>query len=369
MVSWRPEDKDKLGPEIFQEIEREFAAALGLAEHQRHAGVHQNTDHIHLHVAYNLIHPEKFTRHSPFRDFTVLSRVCRAMEEKYGLTVDRGLEDNKGQEKPKVSASKTLVKVKTIEAQTGQETLFSYVQHHKPELATALDAAASWREIQAAFLKYGLLLKLSGNGLAIKDRFGKHSVKASDLDRAWSKTRLETRFGPFEAPAPDLLKDIEVIETYTAAPLQAGPEREELYRRFQEERAARKTALEEIGKTGRRRYVDWREQWQRKKLEIKRLPMLRHDRQNLWQKITQREREELAALRAKTTDERKAARVALPAVSWRAFLNSRVGNEEQLLQREEKERAAVLPLESDRINTSPVERADESLKPVAGFGR
>ena len=66
VVSWRPEDKAKLGPEIFQEIEREFAAALGLADHQRQAGVHQNTDHIHLHVAYNLIHPEKFTRHSPF---------------------------------------------------------------------------------------------------------------------------------------------------------------------------------------------------------------------------------------------------------------------------------------------------------------
>lgn len=48
MVSWRPEDEAKLTPEIFQAIEREFAAALGLAEHQRQAGVHQNTEHIHF---------------------------------------------------------------------------------------------------------------------------------------------------------------------------------------------------------------------------------------------------------------------------------------------------------------------------------
>jgi hypothetical protein len=127
--------------------------------------------------------------------------------------------------------------------------------------------------------------------------------------------------------------------------------------------------LEEIEKNSRRCYADWRAEWQRKKLEIKRLPMLRQDRQNLWREIIQREREELAALRAKTADERKAARVALPTVSWRDFLKSRAGNEEQLLQREEKERAAVLPLESDRIKASPVERADESLKPTVGLGR
>jgi hypothetical protein len=142
-----------------------------------------------------------------------------------------------------------------------------------------------------------------------------------------------------------LLKDIEAIKTYTAAPLQAGPEREELYRRFQEERTARKVALDEIEKAGRRRYADWREQWQRKKMEIKRLPMLRQDRQSLWREAAQREREELAALRAVTADERKVVRKTMPGVSWRAFLKSRVGNEEQLLQREEKERAAVLPLE------------------------
>ena len=41
----------------------------------------------------------------------------------------------------------------------------------------------------------------------------------------------------------------------------------------------------------------------------------------------------------------------------------------QGIRREEKERAAVLSLESDRIKASPVERADETLKPAAGFGR
>jgi hypothetical protein len=33
MVSWRPENEAKLQPEIFQEIERKFAAALLLTDH------------------------------------------------------------------------------------------------------------------------------------------------------------------------------------------------------------------------------------------------------------------------------------------------------------------------------------------------
>ena len=313
MVSWRPEDVIKLTPEIFQEIEREFAAALGLAEHQRQAGVHQNTDHIHLHVAYNLIHPEKFTHYSPFRDFATLRQVCRAMEEKYGLVADKGLEEDKGQAKPKVSA-----KIKTIEAQSGRETLFSYVQRHKPELATALGAAVNWPEAHAAFIKYGLTMKLAGNGLAIKDSFGKHSVKASDMERNWSKARLEKRFGPFEPPTPDMLKTVKAVGTYTAAPLSS--EREGLFSRFQEEKAARMAALEDIENARRLRYEAWRERWRRKKLEIKRLPMLKRDRQNLWREINQRERDELVALRAVATAERKAVWTLHTAATWREFL-------------------------------------------------
>jgi len=62
-------------------------------------------------------------------------------------------------------------------------------------------------------------------------------------------------------------------------------------------------------------------------------------------------------------------RVALPAVSWRDFWKNRTGNEEQRLQRDEKEQVAVLPLESGHIKAGTAERADESPKPAAGLGR
>jgi hypothetical protein len=92
MISFRPEDEEKLTPDILREIELEFSRVLGFEKHQRHAGVHKNTDNLHLHVAYNMIHPERRTRHEPFRDYRERDRLCRQLEKKYGLTVDRGLE-------------------------------------------------------------------------------------------------------------------------------------------------------------------------------------------------------------------------------------------------------------------------------------
>ncbi|MCL1886239.1 MAG: relaxase/mobilization nuclease domain-containing protein [Dehalococcoidia bacterium] len=60
LISFRPEDEAKLAPEAFRAIEERFAQALGFAEHQRHCGVHKNTNNLHLHVAYNMYSQVKF---------------------------------------------------------------------------------------------------------------------------------------------------------------------------------------------------------------------------------------------------------------------------------------------------------------------
>ena len=75
VISFRPEDEDKLTEEVFRDIELSFAKALGFEEHQRHCGVHKNTDNLHIHVAYNMIHPVTLARHEPYRDFRARDKV------------------------------------------------------------------------------------------------------------------------------------------------------------------------------------------------------------------------------------------------------------------------------------------------------
>jgi len=116
IISFRPEDEAFLTPEIFRQIEVEFAAALGFEEHQRHCGVHKNTDNLHLHVAYNQIHPVKRTRHEPYRDFAKRDQLCRQLELKYGLRPDNG--SDPGKEAVVNDAARALQEVSQANAQS-----------------------------------------------------------------------------------------------------------------------------------------------------------------------------------------------------------------------------------------------------------
>src|SRR5690606_41073424 len=81
---FRSGDREKLSAETLKDIEAEFAAALGLQDHQRVAGTHINTDNFHMHVAYNLVNPRTLKR-SEEHTSELQSRenlVCRLLLEK-----------------------------------------------------------------------------------------------------------------------------------------------------------------------------------------------------------------------------------------------------------------------------------------------
>ena len=62
--------------EQLRDIEDELAAAIGLSEHQRISAVHTDTDHLHVHVAINQIHPQKLTLIEPYYDKLKLMGVA-----------------------------------------------------------------------------------------------------------------------------------------------------------------------------------------------------------------------------------------------------------------------------------------------------
>lgn len=316
MVSFHPEDEAKLTPETLVEMEKTLAEALGFSEHQRHCGYHVNTANPHLHISYNMINPQTFNHHSPHFDYPKLHRACRLLEQKYGLTVDPGMESDVANQKEATPSAK----IRATESQTGQESLFSYVQRQKPMLMAGLETAATWAELQAVFLRYGLMLKLSGNGLAIKDRYGKHSVKASSLDRIFSKAKLKSRFGPLQDPTPDMLRTVKADARYNASPLQHGANRSDFYTHFQTEMAERKRRLEEIRLESQIRCDAIKNKWNKKRQEIKNIPMLRHDRQRVIDRLRQNERLDYEHIRLGTGEKRAAVRVEFPYSSWSQYL-------------------------------------------------
>ena len=315
MVSFRPEDEDTLTKEVLADIERMYAEALGFTDHQRHCGVHVNTNNWHMHIAYSRVNPRTFKCYSPFYDFPKLSRASRMIEKKYGLAVDNGMEADSIRRDGQTSA-----KVKALEIQSGQESLFSYILDHKPDIMAQLDKAEGWLDVHRTFLQYGLLLKLSGNGLTIQERYGKHRAKPSSIDRSLSKKEMEARFGQFKTAEADLLRSVKPVDVYTAAPLHMGAERDGLYALFQADMGRRKDTLSRINSDSSHLYADCCDRWDKRRQAVEQLPMLKHDRQRIRLEIKQREQAELDKLRSDISARRNAVRAELPYTTWTKYL-------------------------------------------------
>lgn len=79
---------------ILQAIEDELCESIGYADHQRVSAVHIDTDHLHVHVAINKVHPTGLQNIEPYYDQRRLMEACDRLEIKYDLQrTNHGLGD------------------------------------------------------------------------------------------------------------------------------------------------------------------------------------------------------------------------------------------------------------------------------------
>jgi hypothetical protein len=243
IVSFR-EDDQKPSAEAMRDIERQFAKALGFNDHPRVVGTHSDTDNYHMHVAYSRIHPKTFKAYSPHMDFFRLEKVCRLMEKKYGLQVDLGPSD-------KTEADKTPTRARDMEAHSWEQSFHSYIDEHKEKLLKARKKARTWQDMHEALAKYDLALKKRGNGLVITSQDGEKHVKASSLDRSFSKNALEKDLGPYKGPERTQERR-KCFHSYKRRPITKHPLQGRLWQQYIGQRKKRPSL---IGKA----YNTWRE--------------------------------------------------------------------------------------------------------------
>ncbi len=316
IVSFRPEDEAKLTPETLKEIELEFAKDLGFEEHQRHCGVHKNTNNLHMHVAYNMIHPEKLARHEPFRDYHIRDRVCRELERRFGLAIDNGRSVESTEPKLTPVAA-------TVEAQTGQQSFDGYVKERRGPILEALGQATGWQQVHAAFARYGLEIRPHGNGLVIKDRNGKHAIKASSLDRSLSMMHLVRRFEAYVQPG-QVKENSPEDERFTAKPVHREPNRGALYAEYQAGIVTRKAALEDLNTRTQTELESIRIRWDKERQEISREFFGRH-RLELLKIARLHEAKNRLQVRKRINAEREKVRQVTPYGSWTDFLRWKAG--------------------------------------------
>ena len=222
--------RDELpSPAALRDIEQEFAKALGFDEHQRIAAMHHNTDNHHLHIAFSKIHPKTKLALTPHQDFRTLEKTCRLMEKKHSLKADLGRND-------KIDANQKPQSARDMEAHTWEQSFYSYVQGYKNPLLNALNKAKDWQDLHTSMAEHNLVLRKRGNGLIIGSRptnqYTKaQHIKASALDRSFSKGTLEKRFGPFQGPTKTT-EHIKATVRYKRTPITHHPDQATLWHRY-----------------------------------------------------------------------------------------------------------------------------------------
>lgn len=199
-------------------IEDEMCEALGYGKHQRISVVHGDTDNLHIHVAINKINPQTYKSHNPLNDFKILRKKRKELEKRFGLKPN--LKEEKQEEKTQSNS-----KADDYEAHTGKESFNSFMKNLIPEIK----ACKSWSELHEMLAQHGVKLKKRGNGLIFESN--EYFVKASSVDREFSKKKLEEKYGAFIASDKEVKKET----GYVAEPSEENRKIYEEYQQYKQE--------------------------------------------------------------------------------------------------------------------------------------
>lgn len=224
-------ENEKPDQATLKAIEQELCESIGFGEHQRISVVHHDTDHLHVHVAINKIHPTRLTLHEPYNDYYVRNQVSSLLEDKYNLQKDNHNHKN----------TRSQTNSNDMEKMTGIESLITYI---KTEID--LSNVKTWDDLHTSLNDKGLEIKPKGNGLIIEDINLGIVVKASSV--GYSKATLEKKLGKY---TPNINKYSQPQKKYTKNPLKTKIDTTKLYLTYKQEKEYQKQLKNNVYKNAR----------------------------------------------------------------------------------------------------------------------
>jgi len=208
--SWPQEDNPT--NEQMMAVGQNFIKHMDLEEYQSVIAVHHDTDHKHIHVVANRVHPaggelweEWKWKNTPEGRKCIathhqrVERFERTMEKEFSWRVEPGRHFGEWEKEfdgyaPKLSELKRTERVERVAGGMGMKNLdLRPVKVRAQELKDELYQAQSFKELDKVLNKNGLWIVAKGQGAVFTDEV--YSVKASKVSRGLSGTKLEERFG------------------------------------------------------------------------------------------------------------------------------------------------------------------------------
>ena len=333
VISLHPEDRSLDRKELRHVVEH-LVDVLGFSGHQYIAARHSDKDHEHVHVAINKIHPESFRIHSPAWDHQKLFAAGRALEAERGLRPLRSRARERD-ELPQRAAD--------YEAQQGVD---SFARWARETLAPALRTTEihSWDELHRTCSRFGVILRLHGNGLVFENVERGIRVKASSVGREMSKPRLCKRLGDFQPASSNHLE----AARHTAhhySPMPRGVSQglwKDYTQSLEQGRLERERAWSSYREIAARERRGLKEKYRQQRRILAALPVCGQDRQRLSKQLALRQAIDARRLRRRLAAQRKAVQKTPHPGSWRHFVATRVAERDaraiRLLKSRQRER-------------------------------
>ncbi len=355
LLSFRPGEDPT--PDTLRKVESAVCRKLGFEEHQRIAVAHRDTDSVHLHIAINKIHPKKLTIHNPYRDWKDLGKECERLEKMLYLAADNHSPSQK---------TETERKAQDIESLTGEQSLLTWIRQ---ECLPALKEADSWEAFHRELANAGLAIKLQNNGVNFIATSGER-VKGSGVDRAFSKSALEKRFGAFQE-MPAALKGLAPQKSYQRNPLVASPEAKTEFAQAKEQNEKRRAErVQAIRGDQNSKIAALVAEIKNDRLQARRTHASRPAKKKLYEAINLKYSAKLAAIRREAREKRGVVYREFPRYTWVSFVQERARGGDQSALEKLRARAegmarksgnavqgenAALPGEQDRILNHPID--------------
>lgn len=184
------EPGEELSRQQWEQVADRVLRDLGLDEHQVLIVAHDDTEHPHVHLMINRVHPQHLKAWHNGHDYYRVEKSLRHIERDMGLRQVPGHHYRlKDQERPEREGQETAGE-RARRERTGEP---SWAEQVRFRTYNTLRKAESWRELENGLADEGLRLKRRGGGLVVTD--GERMVKASRLYRRASYHWLESRFG------------------------------------------------------------------------------------------------------------------------------------------------------------------------------
>ena len=193
VISWRHDEQP--ADDLIRQVAETTCQDLGLEEYQRLYVAHRDTEHHHVHIVVNRVHPEKGTAWKNSHDYRRIECSLRRQAEAMGMDYVPGRHNDP--ERFRGRSRRPENRDEQRSRRLGVEALPRWDDatraSHRDKLKEAFEQADSWAELERRLEGHNLRLARKGQGLVIGDETG--TMKLSDLGKNIRFKAMEQRFG------------------------------------------------------------------------------------------------------------------------------------------------------------------------------